>query len=301
MPRAGWRDILWRVWEEQGGDNVSIVAAGVAFFGFLAIFPGLAALVSIYGLVADPVQVEQQFQAMGGLLPPEAQGILLDQARSLATAPPQGLSVGFAVSLLLTLWSASKGMTALMTALNIVYDEEERRGMVAYYATALALTLGAILIVVAMLVLVVAVPAVMAALALSGPLAWLVSLARWPILAIGLMLWLAVLYRFGPSRNQPKWRWVSWGAAVAAVVWLLGSIAFSLYVANFGSYNETYGSVAAVVVALLWFNLGTWAILIGGELNAEMERQTARDTTIGLPRPLGRREAYVADTVGPVP
>ncbi|HYD31153.1 MAG TPA: YihY/virulence factor BrkB family protein, partial [Azospirillaceae bacterium] len=276
LPAPGWRDILWRVWGEQKSDHISIVAAGVAFNAFLAIFPILAAMVSIYGLVADPMMVERQVGGLSGVLPPEAQGMLAQQAQKVAAAPAPALGLSFGVSLLLTLWSASRAITALMESLNIVYAEEEKRGVLAYYGTAFAMTLGAILLLLVVLTLVVAVPAVINTLGLTGPIAWVFSLARWPILAMGIIFGLAVLYRYAPSRQRAQWRWVSWGSAVATGLWLLGSIAFSVYVSNFGSYNETYGSVGAVVVALLWFNLAAWAVLLGGELNAEMEHQTAR-------------------------
>ncbi len=302
IPKAGWKDVLWRVWDELGKDNISMVAAGVAYYALLAIFPAVAAAVSIYGLVADPAGIEQQTGQLAGLLPPDALRIIHDQAQSVASAPPQGLGIAALFGLLLTLWSASRGTNSLITALNIAYGEEERRGFVKLAFLSLALTVAGLVFMIMTLALVVAVPAAISLLGLRGtPVDWIASLARWPILTVAVLIALAALYRYAPDRREPKWRWVTWGSALATALWLLGSAAFSIYVSNFGTYNETYGSVGAVVVLLLWFNLTSYVILLGAELNAEIEHQTARDTTREDGRgekPLGQRDAYVADTVG---
>jgi len=302
IPKKGWKDILLRVWDEQSKDNVSMLAAGVAYYALLAIFPAIAALVSIYGLVADPSTIESQLNQLGSLLPPDALSIVSDQARKVATAPSQGLGFGLIFGLLLTLWSASRGTNSLVSALNIAYGEKETRGFLMLAALSMGLTVAGLLFVILAMALIVAVPAAIAIVGLQDtPIGWIASLARWPILAVTIMLALAVFYRYAPDRREPQWRWVTWGSAMATVVWLLGSLGFSVYVSNFGSYNETYGSVGAVVVLLLWFNLTSYVVLLGAELNAEIEHQTARDTTDrdGRPaRPLGQRDAYVADTVG---
>jgi len=297
IPKKGWKDILWRVWEEQSEDNIGMIAAGVAYYALLALFPAVAAMVSLYGLVADPASIEGQLEQLAGFLPGEALQIVRDQAHSVASAPSEGLGFGVAFGLLLTLWSASRGVNSLITALNVAYDEEEKRSFFKLAFLSLTLTIGALVFVIFTLAMVVAVPALLNILPL-GPMAWVVALVRWPILGAAIMFVLAVLYRYAPCRRKPQWRWVSWGAIAATALWLLGSIGFSIYVSNFGSYNETYGSVGAVVVLLLWLNLTSFAILIGAELNAEMEHQTARDTTDSGGRPLGQRGALVADTVG---
>lgn len=302
IPKKGWKDILLRVWDEQSKDNVSMLAAGVAYYALLAIFPAIAALVSIYGLVADPSTIESQLNQLGSLLPPDALSIVSDQARKVATAPSQGLGFGLIFGLMLTLWSASRGTNSMVSALNIAYGEKETRGFLMLAALSMGLTVAGLLFVILAMAMIIAVPAAINIIGLQDtPIGWIASLARWPILAVTIMLALAVFYRYAPDRREPKWRWVSWGSAMATVVWLLGSLGFSIYVSNFGSYNETYGSVGAVVVLLLWFNLTSYVVLLGAELNAEIEHQTARDTTDrdGRPaRPLGQREAYVADTVG---
>lgn len=301
IPAAGWRDILLRVKDEVSKDNLSVLSAGVGFYSLLAIFPALAAAVSIYGMVLDPRGVEQQVSMVIGILPREAGAIITDQLANITSQPRQSLGFGAIFALLFALWSASAAVKTLMTGLNVVYDEPEKRGIVAFYATALGLTVGGILFALVSLSLVAALPAALNFIGLPRGLEAAVSLVRWPLLAVGVMFALAVLYRWGPSREKSRWQWVSWGAALATVLWLAGSLAFSYYVSNFASYNKTYGTLGAVVILLMWFYLSAYVVLLGAELNAEMEHQTARDTTERGGAPLGQRDAYVADTVGASP
>jgi membrane protein len=301
IPTAGWRDVLWRVKGEVSKDNLSMVAAGVAFYGLLAIFPAIAAMVSIYGLVADPQTIEQQMSAMSGMLPEQAQGIIRSQLSRVASGASGALSFAAIIGLLATLWSANKGTKALMEALNIVYDEEEKRGFIKLNLISLALTLGILLFLIVALALIAVLPALFGNLGLPETVRQWASWLRWPILAVVFIIAIACLYSIAPSRDVPKWRWVSWGAVLATMLWLIGSVLFSWYVANFGSYNETYGSIGAVIVLMMWFWVSAYIILIGAEVNAEMEHQTERDTTRGEREPRGRRGAYVADTVGEQP
>lgn len=301
IPKPGWRDTLLRTKAEMSRDNLGLVAAGVAFYALLAIFPAIAAAVSVYGLVADPATVEQQMSAMMGVMPQEAASILRQQLQNVASQPSSGLGWGVVLGLLLTVWSASKGTKALMQGLNIVYDEEEDRGFIKLNATALLLTAGAIVFGVITLGLIAVLPALLGSLGLPGWLSTTVSLVRWPVLLGAVLVALAVAYRYGPSRDEPRWQWVSPGAGLATVAWLLASIAFSVYVSNFGSYSATYGSVGAVVILMMWLYLSAYVALLGAELNAELEHQTRRDTTRGSERPMGRRDAHVADTVGRSP
>jgi membrane protein len=299
IPARGWLDILLRVKTEMSKDHLSVLAAGVGFYALLAIFPALAAAVSIYGLIADPHDVESQAAVAVGLIPEESRAIITDQLAKITSQPPGSLGFGALLALLFALWSSSAAMQTLMTGLNVVYDEEEKRGFFKFYGTALGLTFGGIIGALLSLSLVAALPAAVKFLSLPQQLETLVLLVRWPLLACTVMFGLAVLYRFGPSREKPRWQWVSWGAAAATGLWLLGSILFSWYVSSFGSYNETYGTLGAVVILLMWFYLSAYAVLLGAELNAEMEHQTAKDTTERGGAPLGARGAYVADTVGP--
>jgi membrane protein len=297
IPRQGWWDILKRTWTRIGEDNISLVAAGVAFYALLSIFPGFTALVSLYGLVADPAAVEKQIASVQGFLPPDAVKLLADQLQSLLDAPKTGIGIGLLVSVVLALWSARAGAGALMTALDIAYGEPERRNIIEFNLVAFGLTAGLILFGIVALLLVAVIPALLKLLPIPDSLAWIVSLVRWPILAGFAMFAAAALYRFGPSREHPKWQWVSWGSAIATLVWIIASVGFSVYVSKFGDYNKTYGSLGAIVVLLTWFWISAYIFLAGAELNAEMEHQTARDTTTGPARPLGRRGARVADTV----
>jgi membrane protein len=298
IPKAGWKDILKRTKKETSRDYMSLVAGGVAFYGLLAIFPALAAVVSIWGLVADPATVEQQLSGAMGFLPPQAAEILRSQLQGVAGQSGAGLGLGVAIGILGALWSAAKGTKALMQGLNIAYDEEERRGFLKLNAIALALTFGAMLFAIVTLGLIAVLPAVLNVMNISGTIATAITLLKWPVLLAVIVVGLAVLYRYAPSRDQPEWRWVSWGAGVGTALWLVGSIAFSVYVQNFGNYDKTYGSVGAIVVLMMWFWLTAYSILLGAELNAEMEHQTKRDTTRGAPRPMGERDAHAADTLG---
>ena len=301
IPTPGWRDIALRTKNEISDDHVSITAAGVAFYALLAIFPAIAALISIWGLVADPAQMEQQIQSVAGMLPQEAASILRDQAHNVASNAGGALSFGLIFGLLLTLYSAAAGMKALIEGLNIAYDEEEKRSFIRYNLIALGLTLGAIVAVIVVLGLIAVVPALLGNLGLGSTAETLITWLRWPLLFVFAMVGLTVLYRYAPSRDEPRWRWVSWGSVIATLLWVLGSMAFSVYVRNFASYNETYGSLGAVVILLMWLWLSAFIVLLGAELNSEMEHQTGEDTTTGPARPLGQRGARMADTVGRSP
>lgn len=298
IPYRGWKDIALRVYEEANRDHLSIVAAGVAFYAFLALFPALASLVSLYGLLVDPLTVANQMDALATLLPPEARSIIHEQLSRLAGSSTGALGFGFILGLALTLWAATSGTKTLIAACNIAYNEQERRGILKVNAIALGLTLLLITFLIVALALVAALPVIVEALPLPSWLAWTVRLLRWPILFGMVVSALAVLYRYAPSRDAPRWAWASPGALTAAALWLLGSIAFSIYAANFGNYNETYGTLAAVVVMQLWLLITAYTVLIGAEINSETERQTKRDTTRGAERPMGQRDAHAADTLG---
>jgi membrane protein len=287
-----------RVKNEMTNDNLSIIAAGVAFYAFLAIFPALAAFVSLYGLLVSPTELQEHVRAVESLLPAQSAQLIQTQLERIAASQPSQLGWGLLISVALALWSAAKGMKAMMQAMNITYDEEERRGTIKLNFVAVLLTLGAIVFVGIFLALIAFLPALWGTLGLNHTVQKILSYLRWPLLAIAAIFAMAVLYRYGPSRDRPRWRWVSWGAVIATVLWLVGSGLFSLYVSNFGSYDKTYGSLGVVVILMMWFLLSVYSVLLGSEVNAEMEHQTARDTTEGEERPRGRRGAYVADTVG---
>jgi membrane protein len=297
----GWRDILLRVWQQIGTDNISIIAAGVAFYGLLAVFPAITALVSIWGLVADPAQVQQQFAAIGQIVPADAWRLLDDQLRSVAASSPRALGWGVALGILVALWSAGAGVRALITALNIAYREAEKRSFITLYAIGFLLTVGLIGAAVLALIVIVAVPVVLQFLPLGSLSSAFIRVLTWLIMATIVIAGLGVLYRYGPSRSLARLPWVTWGAIAAALLWLLASLLFQVYVANFANYSATYGSLGAVIALLMWFWISAFVVLLGAELNAEMEHQTRKDTTIGPAKPLGQRDAYVADHIGEVP
>ena len=297
IPAGGWWAVLKRVFREAGSDNISMSAASCGFFALLAMFPALSVLISLYGLVFDPVSVEGQLEAVRDFVPPAAFELIAGRVHDLVTTNSSRLGWGLAFSVALALWSASAGTKAMMTALNISYEEKEKRGFLMFNATALLFTLCGILGMSLALSIIVGVPAVLS-LVWLGPLADIaLRVVSWGLLAGFLVLGLAVLYRWGPSRCSARWRWITPGSLFVAVVWLAASLLFSYYVANFSSYSVTYGSLGAVVAAMMWLYISAFVVLLGAELNAELELQTRQDTTSGAPLPMGERGAFVADHV----
>jgi membrane protein len=295
IPSPGWKDILLRIKDRVTRKNISIIAAGVAFYTFLAIPSALTALVALYGLAFDPGNVKRQVAALAGVVPNEALKVISDQLTAVTSSSNSTLGVSFVIAVLVAIWGARSGMSTLITALNIAYDEDEKRGFVRFQAAALALTAAAVIFAVVSIALIAVMPAVIGFLPLGGAGKTLVAVARWPVLLVLVVVALAAVYHYAPSRRAPRWRWGSWGAVAATFLWLAGSALFSLYVGQFASYNKTYGSLGAVVVLMMWLYVSAFAVLLGAELNAEMERQTARDTTEGAEKPMGKRGATVAD------
>jgi membrane protein len=299
VPPRGWLDVLKRTRQGIRDTNASIVAAGVAFYAFLALVPALIAVVAIYGLVANPTDVKDQITSFTSALPRDAQKLLSGQLSSITRKAGSGTGIAAAIAIGAALWSASSGIAALNTGLTVVNRENETRGMLKRRLLALVLTLLAVAGVLVMLALVVALPSVLDSIGISGIGGAVLELARWPLLAGILLVGLAVIFRYGPQRRRPRWRWVSPGAVVAVIVGLVASIGFSIYVSLLGNYNKTYGALGAIIIMLLWLYLMAFAVLFGAAMNAELERQTTRDTTAGDEQPIGERGAYVADTVGP--
>jgi membrane protein len=296
IPKRGWVDVAKRTFKQMKEDNLSMLAAGVAFYTFLALVPGLVAVVSIYGLIREGNDVQNLVQSMTGL-PSDVRDLLERQLTDITKTGDSGLGIALVVSVAAALWSASKGMKAMIEAVNIAFDESESRKFLKLRGVALLLTFGFIVFIVAAAFVIVVVPNLVE----DTPFAvrFLVGVLRWVALFVGMLAALAVLYRVAPDRDDPKWRWVTPGAALATVLWLVGSGLFSLYADSFGTFNDTYGALGAVVVLLLWLNLTAYAVLFGAEVNAETEKQTAKDSTVGRQRPLGSRQATAADEVGP--
>lgn len=300
MPVAGWRDVLLRTYKEFNDDRLMLVAAGVTFYVLLALFPAISALISVYGLFTDPAALRTQLDVLSGILPSGAMDIVGEQMTRVATQADRNLSFGMIFGLGVALWSANAGMKTLFDALNIVYDEEEKRSFVRLNLIALACTLLMLVFVVIALSSVVLLPVVIEFLHLGAVESWLLLL-RWPVLLVVVALGLSAIYRTGPSRENAKWRWLTWGAAFAAVMWVAFSILFSWYVQNFGSYDETYGSLGAAIGFMTWIWISTMVVLLGAEINAELEHQTEHDTTTEGPAPMGSRGATMADTLGRQP
>lgn len=290
-----WKSVLWCVWKEIGRDNVSIVAAGVAFFTMLAVFPLITACLSIFGYVADPAQVQNQLATISDLLPDEAWNILNTQIMAVVNAPKSELGLKIILSLVLSFWSAGAGIRAIMRAMNIAYGETEKRGIITFYGLAGLMTLGVTVFLWAALAVIVGIPALLHVLKLDGFAASITTYLPWLMLITLFSLSVTILYRFGPSRRRAKLRWIFPGVLLSTLMWLLISAGFSVFVSSFGAYNETYGSLSAVIILLMWFWLTAFVVIMGAELNAELETHTHADTTIGEDFPIGERGAFVAD------
>jgi len=296
IPAKGWKDILIRSWKEFGDDQAPLVAAGVTFYTLLALFPALGAFAALYGLFADVAEAQRHLALLSAVLPADTLRFVGEQLVRLSAGHDGGLSLAFVGGLLLSIWSANGAMKAMITAMNIAYDEKEKRGFIRKTATSLAFTVGFLVFGLASIAA-LAMPAAIEPYAGASAAA----LFRWityPALLACLALGLALLYRFGPSRDRVRWRWITPGSAAAMLLWVVASAAFSIYVANFANYEKTYGSLGAAIGFMMWLYFSAQVVLLGAELNSEIEHQTVKDTTVGPERPLGARGAVMADTVG---
>ncbi len=297
IPAGGWKQILKRTFHQIKEDRIQIVAAALAFYGLLAVFPALIAVISIYGLVADPQQVQEQIEQLAQALPPETATLISSQLTSIVESSSTALGWGAVLAILGALWAVSSGVQQLIKAINIAYNEEETRGFIKMRLVSLALTILLVVFSLISLGIVVALPPILGNLDLGAPAQWAIQIGRFVLLALMFMAALAILYRYAPDRDEPQLRWVSWGAVIATIVWVIASLGFSFFVAQFGNYQETYGALAGVIILMLWFFITGFVVLLGAELNSEMEHQTARDTTTGEERPMGQRDAVKADTL----
>jgi membrane protein len=298
VPARGWKDVAVRVKAQMKTDDVPLLAAGVSFFALLALVPALAALVSLYGLVADPADIQRNIDDVLAAAPQEVRDLVTSQLQSIVDSSSSGLKVGAIVGLLVALWSASSGVKHLIGAVNLAYDEEETRGFVKLRGLSLIMTVAGIAVMALAVAGLVVLPHALDDEGTVALVRALLLVLRWPVFAVLGLVGLALIYRYAPDRDAPQWRWVSPGAVFAVVVWVIASVLFSLYTANFGQYNETYGALGAVVVVMLWLYITAYVVITGAEINAELERQTAMDTTTGRRRRMGERNAYAADTLG---
>jgi membrane protein len=299
IPAKGWMDIAKRTAKEVKQDQVPLLSAGVAFYSLLALFPAIIAGVSIYGLVADPATVRDQIAKLTETLSPQTADIVGKQLIEVTQGAGGALGVATVIGILTALWSASSGMKALITGVNLAYDETETRKFVKLRGLALLLTLGAMVLMGIALATIVGYPPI--ADNLPTVLRWVLAIVRFVILGGLLVVGLAVLYRYAPDRDKPKWTWASWGSGIPTLLWVLATIGFSLYANFFGNYNKTYGALAGVIILMFWLFLSAFVVLVGAELNTEMELQTAKDTTAGPTKPMGDRDAHAADHVAESP
>lgn len=298
IPTKGWKDILLRTYTNIGEHRILALAAGVTYYSILAIFPALAALVAIYGLFSDPAGIAKHLDEISSVAPGGAIEVAREQLTRVSAKGSQTLGLTFVIGLAISLWSANAAMKSLFDTLNIIYGEREKRSFIKLNAISLAFTVAGIAFILAALGAVVIVPVALNYLWLSNAADLLIRIARWPVMFVGLAFVLACIYRFGPSREAPRWKWITWGSTAATIAWLAASAVFSWYAANFGQFNQTYGSLGAAVGFMTWLWISAIVLLLGAELDAEMEHQTASDTTTGTPKPMGTRGAQMADTLG---
>jgi membrane protein len=299
IPPRGWWDITTRVAKRLGPDNVSLVSGGLAMYTLLSVFPALGALVSVYGLFTTPADVVRNMKSFAGVLPPGTWSIFNQQLHTLTQQNQSMLTTGAIIGVVLSLWSASSAMSALMSATNIAYAEREKRGFLWFTLLAILFTIGAVVGFILMLVLGVVVPAALETMGTSQPVKIVVAVVRFALLWALAVFGLAVIYRYAPARERARWQWVTLGSAIAATLWIIASALFAFYVRTFASYGKTYGAVGDFVVLLMWFYISGFIIVLGAEINAEAERQTRKDTTVRGGAPMGQRGAFAADTVGP--
>lgn len=300
IPLRGWWDILKRVGKRIMPDQLGLIAAGVAFYALLAVFPTLAAAMALAGLFTDPIMVVSQLQSVTELMPDEAALIVLNQAQLVAGAPEDGLSLTLIIGVVSALYLATRMTTSLIHGLNIVYEENEKRGIFRFWGTVVLLTAGLLFGSVILLLLLIGIPAVLAFIPFDYETEVMIGLVRWLVIALVVMTGLAAFYRWGPDRRSAKWHWLTPGAGLAGLLWFLGSLGFTMYVANFANYNETFGSLGGVVILLTWLWLSAFIVLLGALLDAEIEAQTRIDSTVGPDRPMGERGAYKADNLGEI-
>ncbi|MBW9051238.1 YihY/virulence factor BrkB family protein [Rhizobium mesosinicum] len=298
IPKQGLKDVFWRVVHEVSDDRVTLIAAGVTFYLLLALFPALAALVSLYGLFADPLTMSEHLGKLAMMLPPGAFDFVSDQIRSLTERRDNALGVTFFIGLAIALWSTHNGTLALFDAMNVAYEEREKRSLIRLNLIALCFTVCAIIGAIVLLALVAVMPVALSFLWLDRFQEEMALVLRWPLLLAVVVVASMAVYRFGPSREPARLRWMTWGAVMTTFSWFFMSLGFSVYLDHFANYNATYGTLGALIGFLVWTWLSVAILVVGAELNAELEHQTAKDTTTGKPVPMGMRGAYVADTLG---
>ncbi|MGP4802279.1 YihY/virulence factor BrkB family protein [Agrobacterium cavarae] len=298
IPAKGLRDVFWRVVKAIMADRVTLIAAGVTYFMLLSLFPALGALVALYGFVADPTAIMAHIGFLAGVFPPGSFDLIMNQLTSLTQQATSTRSLAFFGGLLVAIWSANSGMKALFDAMNVAYQEDEKRSLVRLNLLSLGFTFCALVVAIILIAAIGVLPAVLKYLWLDDWQEFLARLARWPFIILVFGCGISMIYRYGPSREEAKIRWLSWGVVFSTVLWLVASVLFSFYLENFANYNATYGTLGALIGLMVWVWISVVILIVGAEINAELEHQTRKDSTTGSPKPMGDRGAYVADTVG---
>lgn len=297
IPATGWKDTLVRVKNDLKTDHISMISGAMAYYCLFAMVPAITAIVLMYAWFSDPAEISQHIAKASQFIPAELQEILKTQLGGLASQKSK-LGFGAIAALFLALWGASKASKAVMEAMNIIYEEEDKRGFFKKNLLALSMTLLAIVMGILALGVIVLIPAITNMFNFGPAIEVGATIASWVILLALFSFFLSFAYRYGPDRQRAKWKWVSTGAVIAAVLWAIVSALFSWYAKEFGNFNKTYGSLGAMIVLMTWFYLSSFVILLGGEINAELEHQTKRDSTTGKEKPMGTRGAEMADTLG---
>ena len=298
IPAKGLRDVFWRVVKAIMADRVTLIAAGVTYFMLLSLFPALGALVALYGFVADPTAIMAHIGFLAGVFPPGSFDLIMNQLTSLTQQATSTRSLAFFGGLLVAIWSANSGMKALFDAMNVAYQEDEKRSLVRLNLLSLGFTFCALVVAIILIAAIGVLPAVLKYLWLDDWQEFLARLARWPFIILVFGCGISMIYRYGPSREEAKIKWLSWGVVFSTVLWLVASVLFSFYLENFANYNATYGTLGALIGLMVWVWISVVILIVGAEINAELEHQTRKDSTTGSPKPMGERGAYVADTVG---
>lgn len=298
IPAKGLRDVFWRVVNAIMADRVTLIAAGVTYFMLLSLFPALGALVALYGFVADPTAIMAHIGFLAGVFPPGSFDLIMNQLTSLTQQATSTRSLAFFGGLLVAIWSANSGMKALFDAMNVAYQEDEKRSLVRLNLLSLGFTFCALVVAIILIAAIGVLPAVLKYLWLDDWQEFLARLARWPFIILVFGCGISMIYRYGPSREEAKIKWLSWGVVFSTVLWLVASVLFSFYLENFANYNATYGTLGALIGLMVWVWISVVILIVGAEINAELEHQTRKDSTTGSPKPMGERGAYVADTVG---
>jgi len=298
IPAKGLRDVFWRVVKAIMADRVTLIAAGVTYFMLLSLFPALGALVALYGFVADPTAIMAHIGFLAGVFPPGSFDLIMNQLTSLTQQATSTRSLAFFGGLVVAIWSANSGMKALFDAMNVAYQEDEKRSLVRLNLLSLGFTFCALVVAIILIAAIGVLPAVLKYLWLDDWQEFLARLARWPFIILVFGCGISMIYRYGPSREEAKIKWLSWGVVFSTVLWLVASVLFSFYLENFANYNATYGTLGALIGLMVWVWISVVILIVGAEINAELEHQTRKDSTTGSPKPMGERGAYVADTVG---